>query len=267
MKYEHILVTSANQVCRVILNRPEVHNAFNRRLIEELRVAFEQVAATKIGRVRAVVLSGAGKSFCAGADVNWMRASLDYSHEENVADALSMARMFESINNCPVPVIGQVHGLALGGGAGLAAVCDIVVASAETKFAFSEAKLGIAPAVISPYVLAKIGPGHARALFLTAERFGVERALRIGLVHSTEPQDSPADWLQIEVNRILGEIATSAPAAIARAKSLIARVPHLGPQEAMQVTAETIASLRVSEEGQAGLRAFLEKRLAPWIQE
>ena len=263
MQYEHLLVTTADGVSRVTLNRPEVHNAFNRRLIGELRAAFEAIAAGPMGEVRAVILAGAGKSFCAGADVHWMRSSLSYSREENVADALAMATMFSTINACPVPVVGRLHGAALGGGVGLAAVCDIVVASEETRFAFSEAKLGIAPAVISPYVLAKIGRSHARALCFTAERFGVDRALRIGLAHSVVPRDG----LDAEVNRIVGEIKSSAPAAIARAKELIAAVPNLDPTTAMRFTAETIAALRVSEEGQAGLRAFLDKTPAPWIED
>ncbi len=263
MTYQYLLVSTADSVCRVVLNRPDVHNAFNRELIKELTVAFAEIAGLPVGEVRAVVLSGAGKSFCAGADVNWMRACLDYTREENVADALAMARMFDVIDRCPVPVIGRIHGAALGGGAGLAAVCDIVVASEETRFAFSEAKLGIAPSVISPYVLAKIGRGHARALFVTAERFGIERALRIGLVHV----QAETGALDIEVDRVAKEIRSSAPGAISTIKSLISSVPGLGPDEAMQFTAETIAALRVGEEGQAGLRAFLDKRAAPWIED
>lgn len=261
--YEHILETESGGVCRITLNRPEVHNAFNRLMIDELHRAFADIASRPIGGVRAVVLLGAGKSFSAGADVNWMRASLDYSHEENVADALAMARMFDTINRCPVPVIGRIHGAALGGGVGLAAVCDIVVASGETRFALSEAKLGIAPAVISPYVLAKIGTGNARALFFTAERFDAERARQVGLVHTVV---DAAD-LDIEVERLLKEIKSSAPGAIARIKPLIAQVPQLEPEEAMKLTAETIASLRVGQEGQAGLRAFLDKQPAPWTGE
>lgn len=216
-----------------------------------------------VGDVRAVVLSGNGKSFCAGADVNWMRASLEYTHDENVADALAMAKMFDAINVCPIPTIARIHGAALGGGVGLAAVCDIVIASEETRFAFSEAKLGIAPAVISPYVLAKIGRSHARALFLTAERFGGERALRIGLIHALVSLDN----MDAEVERVLNEIRSSAPGAITRAKALIADVPELSPDDAMQHTAAAIASLRVDPEGQAGLRAFLDKHAAPWTKE
>lgn len=263
MNYEHILFSIDDSICHVTLNRPDVHNAFNRALIEELRIAFSQITTQSPGKVRAVVLSGQGKSFCAGADVNWMRASLDYTQDENVADALAMARMFDAINTCPVPVIGRIHGAALGGGVGLAAVCDIVIASEETRFAFSETKLGIAPAVISPYVLAKIGRSHARALFFTAERFGTERALRIGLIHAAVPFDA----LDSEVERVLKELRTSAPQAIARAKTLIATVPELEPANAMQYTAETIAELRVKAEGQAGLRAFLDKQPAPWIED
>lgn len=242
------------------LNRPEVRNAFNAALIEELRLAFEDIGSRGPGEIRAVVLAGAGQMFCAGADVNWMRESLQYSEEENRADATRMAKMFDTINRCPVPVIGRIHGAALGGGAGLAAVCDVVVAAEGTLFAFSEAKLGIAPAVISPFVLAKIGQSHARALFLTAERFGAERALQIGLAHIvTSPEQ-----LDDEVERLLKEIMSSSPRAVARAKELISQVPKLSTEEAMQTTTRAIAALRVSEEGQEGLKAFLEKRKPGW---
>src|SRR4051812_4118842 len=164
--FQHLKVTVSEGVCRVVLNRPELHNAFNRELIEELRLCFNDLATLPAGEIRAVILSGEGRSFCAGADVNWMRASLDNTEEVNVADALAMARMFDTIDRCPLPLIGRIRGATLGGGVGLAAVCDIVIAAQGTVFAFSEAKLGIAPAVISPYVLRKIGRSHARALFL-----------------------------------------------------------------------------------------------------
>lgn len=262
--YKFLILDIEAKVCRVTLNRPELHNAFNRELIEELRLAFDDISQRSVGEVRAVVLGGAGKSFCAGADVNWMRDSLQYSEEENVADALHMARMFDTINRCPVPVIGRIHGAALGGGVGLAAVCDIVVAAEGAVFAFSEAKLGIAPAVISTYVLRKIGQSHARALFFTAERFSAQRAMQIGLVHVAVTA-VPLDGLDNEIERILQEIMSSAPKAIARAKTLVATVPTLLPDQAMQLTAETIANLRVSEEGQEGLRAFLEKRKPGWV--
>ncbi|HYP20572.1 MAG TPA: enoyl-CoA hydratase-related protein [Chloroflexia bacterium] len=245
---------------RVTLNRPEVRNAFNSQLIEEIRGTFERISQGSYGEVRAVVLAGAGQSFCAGADVNWMRASLDFTQEQNVADALHMASMFDQVNRCPVPVIGRVHGAALGGGVGLAAVCDIVVAAEDAVWAFSEAKLGIAPAVISPYVLAKIGRTHARALFFTAERFDTARAVHIGLAHMAVP----GERLDDEIERLVVEVKSSSARAIAWAKELIATVPALPPHDAMQLTAQTIAALRVSQDGQEGLRAFLEKRKPGW---
>lgn len=258
--YRHLKVDIKSKVCRVTLNRPDVHNAFNSLLIEELRQAFEDAAHRGPDEVRAIVLAGEGKSFCAGADVNWMRESLELGEEENVSDALHMARMFDTINNCPVPVIGRIHGAALGGGMGLAAVCDVVIMAQGTVCAFSEAKLGIAPAVISPYVLAKIGQSQARAFFLTAERFRAERALQIGLAHYVVPSEE----LDAEVERVVKEVLSSSPRAIVRAKQLIMEVPRLSTDEAMQHTAHSIAALRVSREGQEGLRAFLEKRTPDW---
>lgn len=260
VKYQHLKVERENGVCQVVLSRSDVHNAFNKQLISELHRAFEQISATPGGLIRVAVLSGEGRSFCAGADVNWMRESLYYSEEENLGDARSMAQMFDTINSCPVPVIGRVHGAALGGGVGLAAVCDIVVQAEGTRWAFSEVKLGIAPAVISPYVLAKIGRSHARSLFLTGERFSAERALQIGLAHWLVPEAQ----LDSEVARITQEILSCAPMAVTRAKELILAVPDLEREEAMLLTTQTIASLRVSPEGQEGLRAFLEKRKPAW---
>lgn len=261
--YDLLTKIHEGRVCRVTLNRPEVHNAFNAQLIAELRSAFEEIAGQVLaGDVRAVILAGAGKSFSAGADVNWMRESLAYSEEENRADARRMAEMLDLINSCPVPVIGRIHGAALGGGAGLAAVCDVVVAARGTSWAFSEVKLGIAPAVISPYVLAKIGRGHARALFLTGERFTTERAVQIGLAHfMVEPEE-----LDAEVERVVKEILSSSPRAIMRAKELIAEVPALSPSDAMSATVNAISALRTSPEGQEGLRAFLERRKPGWVE-
>ncbi|HET9492797.1 MAG TPA: enoyl-CoA hydratase-related protein [Chloroflexia bacterium] len=260
-KYRHLEVQDHAGVLRITLNRPEVHNAFNRELIDDLQAAFGRLHDSA-GAVRAVVLAGAGPSFCAGADVNWMRASVDYSEAENVADALHMAHMLDSVDRCPVPVIARVHGAALGGGVGLVAACDIAIAAEGTRFAFSEAKLGIAPAVISTFVLPKIGQGNARALFFTAERFGAERALRIGLVHDVVPVGE----LDAAVDRLVGEIRSSAPHAITAAKRLLAAVPGLDRDQAIQLTAETIAALRTGPEGQDGLRAFLEKRKPGWVE-
>lgn len=254
-------VEISEAVARVTLNRPHFRNAFNSQLIEELTATFLDVAKRPLGEIRAVVLAGAGDLFCAGADVNWMRTSLDFTHEQNVADAMRMAEMFDQINRCPVPVIGRIQGAALGGGVGLAAVCDVVVAAEDAVWAFSEAKLGIAPAVISPYVLAKIGRSHARALFFTAERFDSRRARQIGLAHIVVPQEQ----LDAEVEREVREIKSSSASAIARAKELIGTVPGLPPSEAMELTTQTIAALRVSPDGQEGLRAFLEKRKPGWV--
>jgi methylglutaconyl-CoA hydratase len=259
-KYNHLEVARAAEVLRVTLNRPDVHNAFNRELIDELHSVFQGLHDNPDG-TRAVVLGGNGKSFCAGADVGWMRASVEFSEEENVADALHMAHMLESIDRCPVPVIARVHGAALGGGVGLIATCDIAIAAEGARFSFSEAKLGLIPAVISTFVLPKIGRGNARALFLTAERFAAERAMRIGLVHEVVP----LDHIDAAVERVVAEIKTSAPAAITAAKRLLAAVDGLDRSAAVQLTAETIANLRASLEGQDGLRAFLEKRKPGWV--
>jgi methylglutaconyl-CoA hydratase len=258
--YTDLMVERRGQVAFVTLNRPTVHNAFNEPLIAALRDVFTRLSADD--EIRAVVLQGAGRSFCAGADLNWMRASLEYTHEQNVADALRMADMFRVIDACRHPVIGRIHGAALGGGAGLTAVCDIAIASDDCRFGFTEARLGIAPAVISPFATRKIGESHARALFTTAERFGADRALAIGLVH----QVVPAAELDDAVQATLRNIGLSGPAGVAAAKRMAMTVLHLPDAEARALTAQTIAGLRVSEEGQEGIRAFLEKRTAHWAQ-
>ena len=232
---------------RMVLARPERRNAFDAALIAELTMAFVDV-----GDVRAVVLTGDGPSFSAGADVEWMRSSAELSYEENVADALRLRALLDAIDGCPAPVVAGVQGHALGGGCGLVACCDIVVAETGTQFAFSEVKLGIVPAVISPFALAKIGPGAARRYFVTGERFSVDVALRIGLVHEV------ADDLAAAVEHVVGELLTAGPAATRAAKEL-ARAPRSAHE-----TAERIATHRASAEGQEGLRAFLEKRAPGW---
>ena len=236
------------EVLRVTLTRPDRRNAFDAELIAELASAFVDV-----GRARAVVLAGAGPSFCAGADVEWMRSSVDLTYDENVADALALRRMLEAIDGCPAPVICRVQGHALGGGAGLVACADVVVAAPDAVFAFSEAKLGIVPAVISPFALAKIGPSWARRLFPTGERFGAELALRIGLVHEL------ADDLDAAVERVLAELRSAGPRAARAAKRLVLDAPLDGLE-----TARRIAERRTSDEGQKGLRAFLERRRPDW---
>ena len=234
------------QVLRVTLAKPERRNAFDAELIAELHDAFAD-----IGDARAVVLAGDGPSFCAGADVEWQRASIDLSYEENVEDALRLYRMCERVDRCPAPVVARVHGYALGGGSGLVACADIAVAARDATFGFSEVKLGIVPAVISPFVLPKIG-AHARRYFLTGERFDAETALRIGLVHEL------AEDLDASIERVVGELLTSGPHAVRAAKQLVRDRP------AGEETAQIAAGLRSGEEGQEGLRAFLEKRTPGW---
>jgi methylglutaconyl-CoA hydratase len=235
------------EVLRIAMARPERRNAFDAALIDELAGAFGSV-----GDVRAVVLSGDGPSFSAGADVEWMRASVDLSYDENVADALRLRAMLEAIDSCPAPVVARVQGHALGGGCGLVACCDIVVAEPTAQFAFSEVKLGIVPAVISPFALAKIGTSAARRYFVTGERVSAADALRIGLVHEV------AGDLDGAVERVVGELLSAGPAA-ARAAKELARSAHSADE-----TARRIAAHRTSAEGQEGLRAFLEKRSPAW---
>jgi methylglutaconyl-CoA hydratase len=237
-------------VLRVTLARPERRNAFDAELIRELGQAFVDV-----GKARAVVLAGEGASFCAGADVDWMRASVGLAFDENVADANAMRQMFEAIDNCPAPVVARVQGHALGGGAGLVGASDIAISARDTVYAFSEVKLGIIPAVISPFALAKIGAGHARRYFVTGERFDADVALRIGLVSEV------ADDLDAAVDRVVGELLSAGPLAARWAKRLVRERPA-GPE-----TARWIAERRASDEGQEGLRAFLEKRRASWHTE
>lgn len=246
-------------VARVALNRPDVRNAFNAEVIAELRETFDRLSNDSA--VRAIVLSGAGKVFCGGADINWMRASLDLTREQNVADAQAMSDMFRAIDRCSKPVVGKIHGAALGGGAGLAAVCDIVIATEDAVFGFTEVKLGIIPAVISPFVLAKIGASHARALFLTGERFDAKRAAHIGLVHEVVMN---ADALEDAVQGALAELRSAGPAATAAAKRLVQDVSSATYEASRDLTAQAIAAQRTSEEGQEGLRAFLERRAAGW---
>jgi methylglutaconyl-CoA hydratase len=210
-----------------------------------------------------IVLQGDGASFSAGADINWMRDTVGWSRQENVEDATRLALMLEAIKRCDKPVVCRVHGHAIGGALGLVATADYVIASDETVFAFSEVKLGLVPAVISPFVLRRISHGHARALFITGERFDAARAERIGLVHVV----CPAERVDAEVERVVSELLTAAPGAIAVVKHLASEVAYRDPREVMMHTAETIASKRTDPEGQEGLSAFLEKRRPAWMDE
>jgi len=239
-----------DDLLRVTLARPETRNAFDAALIAELAEAF-----VDIGKARAVLLAGDGPSFCAGADVEWMRSSVELDYDANVADATALRRMLETIDACPAPVLARVQGHALGGGAGLVACADVAIADRRAVFAFSEVKLGIIPAVISPFALAKVGASAARRYFVTGERFDAATALRIGLVHEV------TDDLDSAVEVIIGELRSAGPRAARHAKRLVLDRPD-APE-----TARRIAERRTSEEGQEGLRAFLERRPPHWRSE
>jgi methylglutaconyl-CoA hydratase len=242
------------------LDRPQVHNAFDDRLIAELTKELEDLGADAGARV--VVLSGAGRSFSAGADLNWMRRSASYGEADNLADARALARLMQTLNELPKPTVARVNGAALGGGTGLVACCDIVVASAEATFGTTEVRLGLIPSVIGPYVLGTIGPRHARRLMLTGERISAAEAARIGLVHDVVAPEQ----LDSAVERVLADLLKSGPAAIAAAKRLIR---DLGgrPIDAPLIdgTAQRIASLRATSEAREGIGAFLEKRPPAWL--
>jgi methylglutaconyl-CoA hydratase len=253
-----IEITQHESVVRVTLNRPEVRNAFNEELIAKLKAWAESVTPAT---ARVAILSGAGKAFCAGADLHWMSRMIEYGREENVRDARELAELFNVLDRLPIPLIGRVHGAALGGGVGLAAVCDIVVAAEDAVFGFTEAKLGILPAVISPFCVRKIGVSAARELFLTAARFSAARAQQLGLVHAVAPEAE----MDGAVDGYVRELLTSAPGAITGAKRLIAAIAGKPPVEVADLTSETIARHRVSAEGQDGMRAFLDKRKPGWM--
>ena len=256
-----ITISRDGPVARVVLSRPEARNALNAELIADLHAAFMSFGTEPAEALRAVVLAGEGPAFCAGADVAWMRASVGLSLEENEADAGRMADMLAAVDGCPAPVVARVQGAALGGGMGLCAVADITLAAADAVFGFTETKLGILPAVISPYVIARIGEGQARALFPTGERFDAERARRIGLVNEVLP-DEPA--LDERVVAVIGELLGAGPTAARAAKAIIRDQRSLSSDEKRTLTVGAIARQRVSAEGQEGLTAYLEKRPPRW---
>jgi methylglutaconyl-CoA hydratase len=249
MPYQHLNRADDGVVTTVTLARPEAHNALNVGLIEELTRCFEEIADDD--GVRVVVLAGEGRSFCAGADVGYMRDTAGFTYEDNLEDARRLAAMYWTIDECPKPLVARVHGAALGGGSGLVAVADVVVASEEARFAFTEVRLGIAPATIVPFVVRKIGASHARSLFITGERFGAERAQEIGLLHDLAPRDG----LDAAVEGKVDETTV---------KALLRRLETTEPMEAPGLTSRVISELRTGEEGQEGLAAFLEKREPGW---
>lgn len=262
MNYSTLLVDERKEVLYITLHRPEVHNAFNEELIEEAIDLFEKIEQRS--DLRAVVLGGGGANFCAGADLNWMSRMVAYTREENVRDSSRLARMFAVMNLCPFPLVGRVQGAAIGGGVGLVAVCDVAIATAKTRFGLSEVKLGILPAVISPYVIAKIGESHARALFLTGERFTADRAIQIGLVHQLANDEQELDSMVAET---VHQLRSSGPEAVRECKNLIRFVTSRPAEESVPRTIEAIAERRTSAEGQAGMQAFLKKSKAPWMSE
>ena len=258
--YETIRVERSAKVGRIWLDRPEVHNAFNSKMVGELRAALRSLAADDA--VRVVVLSGTGKSFCAGADLNWMRQIIRYSYEQNLAESLELAEWLHELSALPKPTVARVNGAAIGGGAGFASACDIIIASTDARFGLSEVKIGLVPACIAPYVLRRTGEGRARQYFLTGERFDARRALEIGLVNvAVEPAE-----LDRKVDDVVSSLISSGPEALAKAKELLARVPGMSFDEAKRYTAEMIAGLRTSAEGQEGMAAFLEKRKPKWSE-
>jgi methylglutaconyl-CoA hydratase len=256
--YEHLKRTDDGPVSTVALSRPDVHNALNAALIEEIEHCFGELSEDEA--VRVVILTGEGRSFCAGADIAYMRETAGFSYEQNVEDARRLARMYRSVDNCPKPVVAKVRGAAIGGGAGLVAAADVAVAAEGSRFGFSEVRLGIAPATIAPFVVRKTGYSHARALFLTGERFDAARALEIGLVHDTVAEEE----LDAAVEGIVASLLQGGPFAQQTIKQLLRQIEATEPMEALGIMTGIIAELRVGEEGQEGLGAFLEKREPSW---
>lgn len=259
-RFETLEVVPEGRVLHVRLNRPDVRNAFNGAVVSELSTAFR--AIDNDADVHVVVLSGKGKSFSAGADLAWMKEQAELPAAENERSAAEMAHMFLDIAHCSKPVVARIHGHALGGGSGLTAAVDCAIATENTVFGLTEVKLGIVPAVISPFVVQKIGVGCARTLFLTGERFDGREAQRIGLVHRAVPADS----LDYEIERVVDELLTSGPRAVASAKGLVRAIRGKSLEEAIPITSRWIAELRATPEAKEGMSAFLEKRKASWIE-
>lgn len=246
-------------VATISLNRPEIHNAFNDVLIKELIACFNDLE--KRTEIRLVILTGEGKSFCAGADLNWMKRMKNYTYEENVKDSQLLAQLFFTINRFPKPVIARVNGPALGGGAGLVAVCDYAIAVDSAIVSFSEVRLGLLPAVISPFVIAKIGEGHARASFLSGAKINMSRAFVMGLIHHV----TTTELLDFELEKVVADFLLAGPVAAVKAKDLINRVVRSESlEDSRDFTCEMIAKIRTGAEGQEGMSALLEKRKASW---
>jgi methylglutaconyl-CoA hydratase len=259
MNYTTVKYQKDGRIGRVSFCRPEIHNAFNGTVIREMIHLFGELA--KDDQLRVVLLTGEGKSFCAGADLNWMREIINQSFEENLAESSALADLFHQIYTFKRPVVGRINGAAIGGGTGFVAVCDIAIAARSAKFSFSEVKIGVVPACIGPYVIRKMGEGKARELFITGERMSADRSFEVGLVNKVVDDDQ----LDSEVDGLIQTILTSGPEAVAMAKKLVSEVPLMSPEKFKPFTAEMIARLRVSDEGQEGMDAFLNKRKPSWV--
>jgi len=258
MKYETIELSKNKNTVTIALNRPDVHNAMNEKLMEELTTCFKQLSEDK--SINLIILTGNGKSFCAGADLNWMKSMAKYSKEENIKDSKLLLDLYESIYNCPKPVIGRVNGHAFGGGLGLFAVSDIAIAVPGCKFAFSEVKLGIIPAVISTYIVRRIGLSNMRRLFITGERFNSEYAKSIGLIDFVTTEED----FDNKIQKYEELISSSGPNAIIEIKNLVNCCEKMNVKDYKEFTVKKIAELRISDEGQEGINAFLEKRKSKW---
>lgn len=260
MAYETVEYTKDGRIANVSFCRPKVHNAFNSTVISEMADVFGKIEEDD--DIRVVVITGEGKSFCAGADLNWMRGVINQSFEENLAESNDLADLFWQIYTCRRPVIGKINGAAIGGGTGFVAVCDIAIAASSAVFSFSEVKIGVVPACIGPYVIKKMGEGKTRELFITGERMKANRAHEVGLINRVVDDDA----LDAETDAVVEAILSSGPEAVAMAKRLISEVPGMTPEQFKPYTAEMIAKLRVSDEGQEGMDAFLNKRKPRWVE-
>jgi methylglutaconyl-CoA hydratase len=258
--YKTIKYSIKDKIAWVTLNRPEIHNAFNETMISELLELYKEIGAMQ--NVRVVVITGEGKSFCAGADLNWMGGVIKYSFEQNLDESLQLAELFYTMYSLPKPTIAMVNGAAIGGGAGMVAVNDIVIASDRAKFSFSEVKLGLVPACISPYVIRRVGENRSRELFLSGERIDAQKAFNFGFVNQVV---APDDLAKV-VNQQIDQLLSSGPNALAICKDLLEKVPQMSLEQAKKYTAEAIAELRVSDEGQEGMKAFFEKRKPNWVE-
>ena len=259
MAHGTVRLTCEGAVARIALSRPDVRNAFNDQMLDDLCEVFAKIREDSVLRI--AVLTGEGECFCAGADVNWMKRVIEYTYEENYQDSLNLALALRDVYTCPKPVIGRINGPAIGGGTGLVAVCDIAIACEEAVFAFTETKLGLTPATISPFLLKRMGERNLREYFLTGERFSAARAVEMGLVNAAVP----ADELDAAVNSKIDMILTGGPQALAASKEVILEASERSLSESAPYTADVLSRLRVSAEGQEGMNAFLSKRKPQWV--